>query len=252
MMTTEPARRPLLQLRIVSPPAGSERGVPEVRPVVDGQDLLVDGSSHWRGASPRHLLDPDDRPLHADAVPREVRLAGGGCGVESCCGALYVTVVRDGDEVVWSGWRDPAGPGIRLPELRFDAEPYEAEVRRATADRGWEWPACAVARLLEAALRRREDWLARWECELEAVWAARREPDRIHVVLGHPGIDLEDGRPWLQFGLTLLVDDGDPTEQAGRFEAQLTAADPRAVAEVWGGSADAERLGYPWPPTLGE
>ncbi|WP_370416541.1 hypothetical protein [Streptomyces fradiae] len=246
-MSTERALRRLLHLRIVGRP-----GAAEVRPVVDGHDLLADITSRFRGASPRHLLDPDEMPLHAGAMPHEVRLAGGGCGEESCCGALYATVEQDGDDVVWAGWRDPADPGLRLPDLLFDAEQYEAEVRRATADRGWEWPACAVARLLEAALRRRADRLARWECELEAVWAARDEPDRIHVVLMHPGIDPEPGRPWLQFGLTLPVYDHDPARQAARLEARLTAGDPRAVAEVWGGSWDADRLGYPWPPTLPE
>jgi hypothetical protein len=168
--------------------------------------------------------------------------------VEECCGALYVTVTRNGEHVGWAGWRDVAHQDLDLPELRFTAAQYEAEVLRAGEDRSWEWPAGAVARLLEAGLRGRGDWLVRWDCELEGVWASRREPGRIHVVLMHPRNRSDADLPWLQFGMTFPISADAPSVQAERLEAQLTAADPRATAEVWGGSHDAEQLGYPWPP----
>lgn len=114
-MATEPD---VLSLRIVCPPPG--QGPVEVRPLVGGRDLLADAYPHGIGVSPRYLLDTDG-PLHATATPREVRLARGGCGEESCCGALYVTVGRDGEHVVWAGWRDPANQDVDLPALRFDA-----------------------------------------------------------------------------------------------------------------------------------
>jgi hypothetical protein len=159
-----------------------------------------------------------------------------------------MTVTRNGDHVVWAGWRDPANQDFDLPELRFTAGQYEAEVLRAGEDRSWEWPAGAVARLLEAGLRGRGDWLVRWDCELEGVWASRKEPDRIHVVLWHPRNRADADLPWLQFGMTLPISADAPSDQAERLEARLTAGDPRATAEVWGGSHDAEQLGYPWPP----
>ncbi|MDX3511581.1 hypothetical protein PV755_21985 [Streptomyces caniscabiei] len=159
-----------------------------------------------------------------------------------------MTVARDGEHVVWAGWRDLANQDFDLPELRFTAGRYEAEVLRAGEDRSWEWPAGAVARLLEAGLRGREDWLVRWDCELEGVWASRKEPDRIHVVLGHPRNGTDGDLPWLQFGMTLPILADPPSDQAERLEQRLTAGDPRATAEVWGGSHDAEQLGYPWPP----
>jgi hypothetical protein len=159
-----------------------------------------------------------------------------------------MTVTRNGDHVVWAGWRDLANQDFDLPELRFTAGQYEAEVLRAGEDRSWEWPAGAVARLLEAGLRGRGDWLGRWDCELEAVWASRKEPDRIHVVLWHPRNRADADLPWLQFGMTLPISADAPSDQAERLEARLTAGDPRATAEVWGGSHDAEQLGYPWPP----
>ncbi|MFE2245511.1 hypothetical protein [Streptomyces lavendulae] len=247
-MTMEPD---LLSLSIVCPPP--EEGGVEVRPIVNGRDLLADvfpggvGGSRYAGVGPRYLLGRDG-PLHATATPHEVRLAWSGCGVEECCGSLYMTVRSDGEHVVWAGWRDPARQAFNLPELRFTAGQYEAEVLRAGEDRGWEWPAGAVARLLEAGLRGRGDWLVRWDCELEGVWASRKEPDRIHVVLMHPRNRADADRPWLQFGMTLPISADDPSDQAEHLEARLIAGDPRSTAEVWGGSHDAEQLGYPWPP----
>jgi len=83
---------------------------------------------------------------------------------------------------------------------------------------------------------------------VEGVWASRKEPDRIHVVLMYPRNWADAELPWLQFGITLPVSADAPEAQAERFEARLTAGDPRDAAEVWGGSRDAGQLGYPWPP----
>ncbi|MBP0448628.1 hypothetical protein J5Y04_03595 [Kitasatospora sp. RG8] len=246
-MTTEPD---LLVLSVVCHPPG-EGGI-EVRPIVNGRDLLADlsprggeGGPRYDGSGPRNLLRRNG-PLHATVTPQEVLLGGAGCGLERCCGGLYVTVRRDGDHVVWAGWRDPANEDLDLPEFRFTAAQYEAEVLRAGEDRDWEWPARAVARLLEDGLRERGDWLVRWECELEAVWASREEPDRIHLVLRHPPDRADTDLPQIQFGTTLPVSADDPSDQAERLEAWLTAGDPRATAEVWGGW-QTEQLGYPWP-----
>ncbi|KPI18614.1 hypothetical protein OV450_7886 [Actinobacteria bacterium OV450] len=144
--------------------------------------------------------------------------------------------------------RDQASQYVLLPELRFAAAQYEAELLRAGEDRSWEWASGAVARLLEAGLRRRGDWLGRWDCELQDVWAPREQPDRIHVILMYPPHGPDTNLPWIQFGMTHPISADDASEQAERLEAQLTAGDPRATAEVWGGSHDAEQLGYPWPP----
>ncbi|WNZ06513.1 hypothetical protein [Streptomyces sp. 11x1] len=242
-MTTGPD---ILRLSIVRPPP--DEGLVEVRPIVNGRVVPGGvGGSRYLGAGPRHLLGQDGL-LHATATPHEVRLAWSGCGVEECCGALYVTVTRDGDHVVWAGWRDPSNEDVDLPELRFTAGQYDAEMLRAGEDRSWEWPAGAVARLLEAGLRRHEDWLVRWDCALEGVLASRKEPDRIHVVLLHPRDRADADLPWLQFGMTLPISSDPPSDQAEHLEGRLTAGDPRAAAEVWGGSHDAEQLGYPWPP----
>lgn len=88
--------------------------------------------------SPEYLLD--DGRLWAETEPREVQLAEAYC-TEECCGALYVTIRRDADQVVWESWRRPqTTPGSRdpAPELRthrFDASAYDAEIARAETNR---------------------------------------------------------------------------------------------------------------------
>ncbi|MFF4137987.1 hypothetical protein ACFY1B_42410 [Streptomyces mirabilis] len=235
-----------MSLRIVVPPLGTRASV-ECRPIVDGRDILTDVFDEGSAEDPRCLLGPN-APLNATNVPREVRLAEAGC-TEGCCGAVYVTIKREGQQVVWSGWRNPDAEEVDLPEFRFDADEYEAEVHRATTDHSWEWPARTVARLLEQRLREHTDWLTTWDCELGAVSAWPWEPDQITIFLFHPGRSaIRADRPWLQFRMTIPVSGDDPADQAEHLEASLTAEDPRDVAEVCGGSKEfADQLGYPWP-----
>ncbi|WP_405720297.1 hypothetical protein [Streptomyces sp. NBC_00046] len=243
-MTTQPR---LLALRIVVPPLGSHQGTVECRPIINGRDILAEVFDEGPAVDPRYLLGPDT-PLHATNIPREVRLAEAEC-TEGCCGAVYVTIRREGQHVIWSGWRNPDEGDVDLPELRFDVDQYEAEVRRASTDHGWEWPARTVARLLEARLREQVGRPGTWECELGGVSAWHWEPDRINIFLFHPSRSaIGEGRPWLQFRMTLPVSGDDPADQVERLEARLTAGDPREVAEVCGGSKEfADQLGYPWP-----
>ncbi|WP_405532708.1 hypothetical protein OG592_35475 [Streptomyces avidinii] len=224
-------RRQELELRIVAP----VRGWVQVRPVVDGRDILAELWAPWAGEDPWVVLGPGG--VAAEDGPHEVRLARISC-TEICCGALYVTVRREGDEVVWDGWRNPAGGNADLPEFRFDAARYEAEVRRADLDRAWEWPARTVAGLLAERLRADPDWSRRWECELDAVRTDQAERNRLELVLIHPDAAADrEGRPWLQLGVTLDVGDGDPAAEADRLAAHLASGDRQELAEVWGYSA---------------
>ncbi|MFE1287361.1 hypothetical protein [Streptomyces sp. NPDC058751] len=236
-----------LALHVVVPDLPERGASVEVRPFVDGEDILAEVFTEGPGADPKYLLLPDS-PLTAGTEPREVRLAEATC-TEGCCGALYVTIRRDGDHVIWSGWRNPDANRVDLPEFWFDAREYQAEVERAVADHSWEWPARTVARLLELKLGEHTDWLAQWECELGGVSAWLWEPDRINLFLFHPGLSvIGEGRPWLQFQMVLNVSGDDPEEQAEELAERLVAGDPRRTAEVCGGSPEyASRLGHPWP-----
>ncbi|MFD7733230.1 hypothetical protein ACFV6F_22905 [Kitasatospora phosalacinea] len=168
-----------------------------------------------------------------------------------CCGALYVTVRREGGAVCWDGWRNPRDPGLDLPAHRFDAEQYAAEVEHAGT--GVEdWPARGIGRLLEDELVRRPELLAAWECELHAVWTGPWAPDRIDLTFWHPGRpDDRSDEPYLQFTAELPVPAGEPRALAAELVERLTATDPRTWARVCGGRADhAEALGHPWPEDM--
>jgi hypothetical protein len=223
----------VLALRVVVPALGSG-GVVELRPYADGADLVGRAFHTGPAEDPAVLLDGR---LEATAAPREVRLAAAECS-EACCGALYVTIRRDGDQVVWDGWRNPDAEEVELSPVRFEAAPYAAELTRVGADRSWEWPARTVARLLEGRLRRAPQGLARWACELDAVAARPGEPDRVYVYLLHPGRDaITRGEPWQQIEVVVPVSGDDPDAQATSAAARLAAGDPRASGRICGGWA---------------
>ncbi|GGX37490.1 hypothetical protein GCM10010353_61090 [Streptomyces chryseus] len=69
----------------------------EVRVLVDGWDILGDAFTESPGEEPEVVLAPGG-PLSDTSQPHEVRLAEAAC-TECCCGALYVTVRRDGDDM---------------------------------------------------------------------------------------------------------------------------------------------------------
>ncbi|TDC61663.1 hypothetical protein E1283_35255, partial [Streptomyces hainanensis] len=129
----------------------------ELRPLVDGADLLATAFPDEPGTDPRDLPR-----LVATPQSHEVRLVEAEC-TESCCGALHVTITRTSDHVRWHDWRNTADPALVPPELRFPATDYDAELARATADFSWEWPARTLARHLEPALAA-SPWLAGWHC----------------------------------------------------------------------------------------
>lgn len=232
----------VLSLTIVAPGPGT---LVQVRPVVDGQDILAVVFDGFDAEDPNVLLSMPKPTLTATSQPRQVRLAEAGC-TEGCCGAIYVTIQLDGDEVVWNQWRNPIEESVELDEMRFDAGQYRAEIERAAADFSWEWPARTVARLLEAELRRHGEWLAPLNTELQGVvsW----QPGQVSLLFLHPPrTTILTELPWLQFRIDFAVTGDDPAKQALGYAGMLLASDPRAIGKVAGGSEEsAERLGYRW------
>ncbi|PZT75601.1 hypothetical protein [Streptomyces sp. AC1-42W] len=194
----------------------------EARVLVDGLPVVPAYFGRGPADSPERLLDTG--ALWATGEPREVRLAEAYC-TEGCCGALYVTVRRDGDQVVWSGWRSPVPPGGKreLPELRFEAAAYDAEVARARDDGSWMWPARRTARLIAAGLRERPDLLARWHVRFGWATTTFREVDETLISLMY---DAEDGS--VRQLLWRVPEDGTPPEDraAAALRRPLTE-DPR-------------------------
>ncbi|MFI8419109.1 hypothetical protein [Streptomyces sp. NPDC085479] len=196
----------------------------ETRVLVDGRPLLPEAFAQGRGDTPEPLLDGG--ALRADTRPRDVRLGVTSCA-EECCGALYVTVRREGAHVVWSDWRRPGRPPA-LPEYRFDADAYDAEIARAEHDHGWTWPARHTARLLTAGLRDRPDLLTRWGLRQGWISTDHRDPDITVVTFTGPPPD-GSGDP-RQF-LWHLPDDGrPPAERAAEALRRMAETDPRTLA----------------------
>ncbi|MFF7341720.1 hypothetical protein ACFZAT_30945 [Streptomyces sp. NPDC008163] len=195
----------------------------EARVLVDGRPLVPDCFGRGPADSPEELLFPGT--LRATAEPREGRLAEAYC-TEGCCGALYVTVRLDGDQVVWSGWRCPVPPGgtRELPDLRFDAVAYEAEVARAEGDESWMWPARRAARLIADGLRGRPDLLARWSVRLDWAGTGFHDPDETTISLLY---DAENGH--VRQIIWRIPEDGTPPEErAAAALRRLGEEDPRA------------------------
>lgn len=108
----------------------ARREVVETRLLVGGRPLVDEAFGRGPGRPPEDLLGTG--ALRATATGHEVRLAEAYC-TEGCCGALYTTIRREGEEVVWDGWRVPH-KGAPPPAYRFEAAAYDAEVARAETD----------------------------------------------------------------------------------------------------------------------
>ncbi|WP_405921507.1 hypothetical protein [Streptomyces sp. NBC_00122] len=218
----------------------------ETRILVDGLPLVPALFGKGPGLSPEYLVDGGG--LRAGPEPREVQLAEAQC-TEGCCGALYVTIRRDGDAVVWDGWRGAVGP--QPPPYRFDAAAYDAELERAERDHSWCWPARRTARLISAGLRERPDLLGRWD--LAPVWihTDHREPHItvLRFVFSAPdGAEDPHGNPLRLYFDWHLPDDGSPPEdRAASALERIAESDPKGFARLQRGSSGlAAALGYAW------
>ncbi|QNE30154.1 hypothetical protein F1D59_20420 [Streptomyces sp. INR7] len=217
----------------------------ETRILIDGVPLVPALFGKGRGHPPEYLIDSGR--LRAAPEPREVQLCEAYC-TEGCCGALYVTIRRDGDEVVWDGWRGAVGPPP--PPYRFDAAAYDAELARAERDHSWCWPARSTARLVAAGLRDRPDLTSRWEVAVSWVATDWRDPDTTVVQLRFtPSAPPPGTGGSLYFTWRLPDDDSPPGDRAAAALRRLETDDPKAFAVFDGGDTElAEALGYRTAP----
>lgn len=143
---------------------------------------------------------------------------------------------------MWRDWRRPTPPPSRLPppelpEYRFNAADYDAEIARAESDHSWAWPARSTARLIAAGLRDRPDLLTRWDARPGWIGTDFTDPDATVLSFTYrPGLAAgqrdKDG-PWLQFTWS-LPEDGTPPEDRAAAALRLATADPKTYAEVGG------------------
>ncbi len=221
-------------------------GTVETSIFIDGRPIVAEAFTAGPAEQPEYLLGPEHR-LHAEVEPHEVRLAEADC-TEGCCGALYVTIERRSDEVIWRDWRNPDRSSVGLPAVRFDAAQYDAEIARAENDHSWEWPDRTVARLLWARLRKQPDLLGRWECHPGWVEARPNDRGRVHVSYFYPRRPAGVEDRWLQFVAVIDLPAGDPEIVVDEIVRQITDTDPRQQQWLAGGSAKAaQAFGFDWP-----
>ncbi|MFE3068256.1 hypothetical protein [Streptomyces sp. NPDC059247] len=211
-----------------------EPTVVETRLLIDGRPLVPSVFGQGPGEPPERALL--NGALRAGPEPTEVRLAEASC-TEGCCGALYVTVRREGPHVVWDGWRRPGAPPgpPHAPAYRFDADAYDREVTRAERDLGWAWPARRTAWLIAEGLRERPEILGRWGLRPGWVSTDLHRPEVTVITFLGPPLR-PDGTPGPEAAprqfLRRLPDDGrPPRERAAEALRLLTEEDPRRHSE---------------------
>lgn len=202
----------------------------EVRPLIDGRDVLAE--IHPGGVascSRRDWFGPaEEWPLAARAEPRRIELSNNDC-YTGCCGGVFVTIQRQGDRVVWSSWENTSDVRVPVPaDVHFDAARYDAELARAVADTSWEEPVDTVARLLTREFAE-SGWFERWDCAVDRIEPTREVPEGVEVYFSRRRDGSAHGS---DFTFDLPVDRYEPAEaQARRFIELITADDPRRTAD---------------------
>ncbi|MEU5027491.1 hypothetical protein [Streptomyces milbemycinicus] len=210
----------------------------EVRPLIDGVDVLKEVHPEGVALSCRHWTGPAESwPLAVTEEPRSIMITEPTC-TAGCCGALYVTMRREGDRVIWEAWENTSNITAVPADFRFDTTQYEAELARAAADRSWEEPVDTVARLLEQTLAD-SGWFERWGCVLTSVSPRREEPGLPEELTAPEGVDVEfhqvrgPGERTDFYGYELFViRDQSVEEQVRRLADRILADDPRKTAEI--------------------
>ncbi|NEB54115.1 hypothetical protein G3I48_17785 [Streptomyces griseus] len=205
----------------------------EVRPLIDGVDVLKAVHPEGMALSRRHWTGPAESwPLAVTKEPRRVKIAEPPC-TAGCCGALYVTMRREGDRVIWDAWENTSNVFALPSDFWFDAAQYEAELVRAAADRSWEEPVDTIARLLHQTLAD-SGWFERWGCVLTNVSPRREEPDMPEELTSPEGVDVSfdevqgSGARVRSYWYELLTThEQSVEEQARQLAARIMADDPR-------------------------
>ncbi|MFH9134084.1 hypothetical protein [Streptomyces sp. NPDC017524] len=235
-MTDQPAMSTLtLQHRIPDDWAADPWA--EVRPLIDGVDVLKAVHPEAMALSRRHWTGPAESwPLAVTEEPRSLNIAEPPC-TAGCCGALYVTMRRDGDRVIWDAWENTSNITAVPADCWFDAAQYEAELARAAADRSWEEPVDTIARLLHQTLAD-SGWFEQWGCVLTNVSPRREEPDVPEELTSPEGVDVSFHEVQASgAGARFHWDDLFTTheqpveEQVRQFAARILADDPRKTAD---------------------
>lgn len=209
-------------------------GMVEARVLIDGVPIAARVFGCF-GADPPEWVIPQ---LAATAEPKEIVLD------ENDGDELRVTIVREGDEVVWRDWKCQIR--ARLPrDVRFDARQYDREVARVTHDHSWEWAARTAARLINERLRADPAILGRWDCVRGRSYSTWESLDLAELDFSYPDVG-----SYVAFRLPVDVTGRDPEEVADEVVVALVASDPKATTGMVGENAEdrAALVGLPYRP----
>ena len=215
-----------------------------VRILVDGEDPFAKVAPGWGGFDPDDILGSDSPLLPVGGGGRRVAVYRCSCG-EAGCGSIAPLVVTsaDGRYVHWIDFRDfvgrfagplaaypdtddDEGKSWNLPDLRFALDPYQAEIRRSTADLSWETPRRTAARLLHERLR-----------PLDLVLPPNLGLARVMPAWEGEGLimsfETRGGEPFRQVVLRLTSRHEDPERAAADMAAQLRSTPPSGWARAF-------------------
>lgn len=212
----------------------------EVRPIVDGSDVLARYWDDMLGTPPEALFpgsSPAERPseLHGGEMPHRANVAQCSCGTFGCAG-ISVEIVQEGDKVIWRDWEDEGGRPEAADTLYFDAASYHAELERVADEACWISVEEKVIRLVSQRVDR--TLLARHELTLEWSSASPRSGYLSIALHHHPGPHL--------LVLHHPIPDTSP-EAAAESVCRLLAGDPTTWTDVeW----QPRRHGFEGPPAI--
>lgn len=202
---------------------------PTVKVLIDGQNSL--GLEGHEGFDPDKIFS-NSNPLLPTVPPRRIAIYRCRCG-EAGCSVIAPKIVESGNEIYWRDFRDFTGVYVNpdtnadpsggtkhgIPDLKFDAEQYRAEVERAASDRSWETHGRTVARLVQAELRSHSANFESREYRITSVGPYDDGAVSVWMQVLRAGVPVGNSV------VRVAQPDGDPATLAARLAGQLVSSD---------------------------
>lgn len=191
-------------------------GLPTLRPVIDGRDLLGQHKND-HGLDPDRLLPPLSTILLPTRAPRRVMIGCCSCG-ETGCGSLALQSRRLGSQVLWEP-DERAQYETLSRSYVFDLTQYLDAVDQASEDRPGEGRGRRVARRVRQLLglydqaydsltifqKVRVDWVSAWPWDSDVVRVSVSDADGQQLLDYSPTLEESDA----QLAVRIAADLGD-------------------------------------------
>ncbi|WP_143448411.1 hypothetical protein [Kineosporia sp. A_224] len=221
---------------------------PTVSVLFDGKPAFERVAPEWAGFDPDEILGRAS-PLLPVHPWRRVAVYRCSCGIEGC-GVIAPLIAAPYEMVTWSDFRDYTGVFVgpthdpdpdggrewNVHDARFSGIQYRAEVARASADRSWETPRRATARLVKPLVEDLVLQVGLTSVERVQVWPAHKA-EGVEVTLRHR--DSPDADPrWETLHITEPTDD--PERGAFAIASALRAVAPTDWPHAFGRRAPSQ------------